>query len=43
MTNSNHEGSAATSLHRVKVVHPLVWAFFAVSILAIPVFAWARQ
>lgn len=43
MTESNHERSAATSLRRVKIVHTLVWAFFAVSILAIPVFAWARE
>lgn len=43
MTQSNHERSAATSLRRVKLVHTLVWAFFAVSILAIPVFAWARE
>jgi hypothetical protein len=32
--------SAATPLHLVKVVHTMVWAFFASCILAIPVLAW---
>ena len=27
----------------MKVVHTIVWAFFAASILAIPVFAWIGQ
>jgi hypothetical protein len=27
----------------IKVVHTIVWAFFASAILALPVFAWRRQ
>jgi hypothetical protein len=29
-----------TALRAVKVIHTLVWAFFASCILAIPIFAW---
>jgi hypothetical protein len=33
-------GPEARSLRVVKLVHTVVWAFFATSILVIPVFAW---
>lgn len=32
-----------SALRIVKVVHTVVWAFFAACILAIPYFAWCRQ
>ncbi len=35
--------SPATSLHAVKAIHTVAWAFFAGCILAIPVFAWQRE
>lgn len=43
MTSRNDSISAATSLRRVKLVHTIVWAFFATSIFAIPVFAWGGE
>lgn len=33
-------GAAARALRRVKAAHTLIWALFAGSTLAIPVFAW---
>jgi hypothetical protein len=36
-------GSQAHSLGMVKLVHTVVWAFFATSIFAIPVFAWVGK
>jgi hypothetical protein len=35
--------AATTSLRMVKAVHTAVWAFFAGSIVAIPVCAWLRS
>jgi hypothetical protein len=32
--------AAARALHAVKLIHTVVWAFFATSILAIPAAAW---
>jgi hypothetical protein len=32
--------TAHSTLRAIKLVHTLVWAFFAASIFAIPVFAW---
>ena len=34
--------TAADSLRTIKVIHTVVWAFFAGSIFAIPVLAWLR-
>lgn len=33
----------AGALRRIKVVHTLVWAVFAASVVAIPVFAWRGE
>ena len=33
----------ARALRAIKIVHTLVWAFFAGCILAIPIFAWRGQ
>ncbi len=35
--------SAAIALRSVKLVHTIIWAFFAACILAIPVFAWVGK
>lgn len=37
------QASATSALRLVKVLHTAVWAFFATSILAIPVLAWVGQ
>lgn len=37
------ESSDTRSLRTVKAIHTVVWAFFAGSILAIPVLAWLRE
>lgn len=34
---------AARSLRAIKLVHTVVWAFFATAIFAIPVFAWTQR
>jgi hypothetical protein len=39
-TASNRHPAALTT---IKLVHTLVWAFFAVCIVAIPFLAWARR
>lgn len=36
-------GSAASKLRALKLLHTLVWAFFAGCILAIPVLGWAGR
>jgi hypothetical protein len=41
MVDVTHESAAA--LRAVKVAHTLVWAFFALSIFALPYFAWRGQ
>ncbi len=33
----------ACALRRIRLVHTLVWAMFAASIVAIPVFTWRRD
>jgi polyferredoxin len=43
MVQQNHARSAASSLRWVKAIHTIVWAFFAASIFAIPVLAWAGE
>jgi hypothetical protein len=35
--------AAAIALRSVKLVHTVIWAFFAACILAIPVFAWVGK
>jgi hypothetical protein len=37
---SNGQPSSVMILRTIKVIHTIVWAFFASSIFAIPVFAW---
>jgi hypothetical protein len=32
-----------TSLHLIKILHTIAWAFFAGCILAIPIFAWLEK
>jgi hypothetical protein len=34
---------STTALRAVKVVHTIIWAFFASCVVAIPVFAWRGQ
>lgn len=41
MSTESQAASAASSLRTVKLVHTVVWAFFAALIFAIPAFAWA--
>ena len=36
-------GAATYALRAIKILHTLVWAFFAGCIFAIPVFAWRGQ
>jgi hypothetical protein len=40
---SDNTTTAAESLRTVKVLHTIVWAFFAASILAIPALAWTGR
>jgi hypothetical protein len=39
----NNRASAARALRVVKLLHTFVWAFFAISILSIPVLAWWQE
>jgi hypothetical protein len=40
---TDNRTTAANVLRAVKLVHTMVWAFFATSILAIPVLAWNEK
>lgn len=35
--------SAGSALRIIKVVHTVIWAFFASCVVAIPIFAWHRE
>ena len=39
----NHTARAASSLRLIRILHTVVWAFFAGCIVAIPVFGWRGQ